>query len=63
MSHIPKHINFPLSEREINILATFSPASWCHVILSPPLPAKPTLLFPISTQGLMNAWPPIDRDG
>lgn len=30
--------------------------------LHPP-PLQPTLLFPISTQGLMNAWPPIDRDG
>lgn len=30
--------------------------------LAPSLP-QPTLLFPISTQGLMNAWPPIDRDG
>lgn len=27
------------------------------------LSPRPTLLFPISTQGLMNAWPPIDRDG
>lgn len=34
-------------------------ATWS---LAPSLP-QPTLLFPISTQGLMNAWPPIDRDG
>lgn len=28
-----------------------------------PFPSLPPLLFPISTRELMNAWPPIDRDG
>lgn len=42
-----------------NFLPSVPTPSLYHVITPP----SPTLLFPISTQGLMNAWPPIDRDG